>query len=181
MIENLIKFIYIVATTGFILIFIKFKFVREFLYVIFGIIILFLVFNFAFNGEFWFLDLSKLELLGFILIAYLMISNYKYSKIHSLPLHHSLKTDFIYFGLPAFYMSITLVILLVREISKKNYGIESAEVVFTDTNRSTILLLIVIIPLIIRNVNLHFSSVADEVLSDDSAPEVKPASAQQDQ
>lgn len=155
--ENLIKVIFIVAVIGFIWIFLKFKPVRRALYLISGSIVLFLTLKTAFNGEFWFLDLSKLELAGFSITLYLMHSNYKHAKNLNLSAYNSIKEDFLFIGLPCFYVfSALMVVAFLKTEFLYQIPEQHLDYVISETIISTILLLVVIVPLLVRNFTLRF-------------------------
>jgi hypothetical protein len=154
--ENLIKVIFIVAVIGFIWIFLIFKPVRRALYLISGSIVLFLTLKTAFNGEFWFLDLSKLELAGFSITIYLMHSNYKHAKNLNMSAYNSIKEDFVFIGLPCFYVFSALIVAFLKTESRYQIPEQHLDYVISETIISTILLLVVIMHLLVRNITLRF-------------------------
>ena len=156
--DKLVLVVVIILTLIFIGVFLKFKKFREWIYIIFGTTAIPFAFYSAFQGSFWFLDLSKFELVAFFLAGYLVSSNYKASSKNGSSLYQSTKRDLIFIGIPDFYITVTTFFLdlIAYKFTIQNIN-HDFNFFFSSTDNSTFSILSIIVPLLVRNIYLRLS------------------------
>lgn len=170
---KLVLVVVIILTLIFIGVFLKFKKFREWIYIIFGTIAILFAFYNAFQGELWFLDLSKFELVAFFLAGYLNNSNYRNSSVKGYTRYKSEMRDVIFIGVPGFYIFWGFI---VYELSTQNTT-NNVDWFFSGTDESTFSILSIIAPLLVRNIYLRLSikkGYLDENTGDNSVSQSNP-------